>query len=136
MSASKENFDVDDIYQYIYKFEVNNTDLYITVTNSGQIKIGSRSQLKRAHMPQMPLWDYAKDSWISTYGDFNEPIFIHLTIKDQALWCNLGPELLPGDNDYPYLFMNKLRYLAIIKRAKEIEVKHDERLREKYTDGF
>ncbi len=123
---------IGDYFKYVHKLTVNNFDIYIAVTEYGKLRIGSKGQLQRATMPRFPSWIGVEDAWFdlwhpTTYGH----ILVHLTIKDNAIWCNTGKDLSPNNKEFPYMFMNKLRYLAIKKKADEIRDKHDDLLRQK-----
>ncbi len=123
--------DIEDYFKYIYKLTVDNIDIYITVTVSGQVRAGSKHQLQNAHMPPFPSWKSIPNSWLELWIPENQGhTLIHLAIKDGAIWCNIGKDLTPGNKEFPYLFMTKLRYLSIEKKAQEIENKHDDHLRQ------
>ena len=119
------------IYSYIYKHEVNQMDIYIAITKTGQIRIGSDLQLRRAHLPSLPPWNNLHDTWVNLLiKSGSGKVLVHLIEKDGALWCNIGEDLIPNNKEFPYLFMTKLRYLSLVKKAKEIGDKHDDYLRQ------
>ncbi len=122
---------IEDYFKYVYKLTVDNNDVYIAVTVSGQIRAGSENQLKRIHMPPFPNWGSMEDSWLELWIPGNQGhTLIHLTIKDNAVWCNIGKDLRQTNNEFPYLFMTKLRYLSIKKKAQEIEDNFEDHLRQ------
>ncbi len=119
----------NDIFKYVHELTVGDHKIYVAVTDSGKLRVGSKRQLQSAHMPRLPQWDSMDDAWITIWGTFGD-IFIHLKIIDGAVWCNIGKDLGPSDNNFPFLFVNKLRYLTFVKKAQEIEDKHEDHLRQ------
>ncbi len=114
-------------WKYIHKIDVNSYDVYLAISETGGVRIGSKKQLQNQHMPSFFI---SNDQWISLTDDNFSLTLLHMKIIDGAIWCNLGKDLGPDDKDYPFLFMTKIRQLAILKKASQIEDKHDDHLRQ------
>ncbi len=122
---------VNDIFKYVHELTVGDYKIYVAVTDSGKLRVGSKKQLQSAHMPRLPQWGSMDDAWLTIWEEGNfDKVSIHLKIIDGAVWCNIGKDLEPYDDEYPFLFVNKLRYLSFVKKAQEIEDKHDDHLRQ------
>ncbi len=114
-------------WKYIHKIDVNDYEVYLAISETGKIRIGSKKQLQNQHMPSFFI---SNDQWVTLLNDNFSHTLLHLKIIDGALWCNLGKDLGPDDKEYPFFFMTRIRQLAIQKKAQEIEDKHDDHLRQ------
>ncbi len=114
-------------WKYIRKIDVNGYDVYLAISETGNVRIGSKKQLQNQHMPSFFI---SSDQWVSLTDDNFSLTLLHMKIIDGAIWCNLGKDLEPDDKDYPFLFMTKIWQLAIQKKADQISDEHGDYLRQ------
>ncbi len=108
--------------EYKYKIEINKTFINVLITESGNIRIELHGNMNDSH--QSPFFvrpENGQSQWIALLTRQRRWIHLHLKMVDNIIQCNLGRELEPDNNQYPFFFMTKLRYLAIRKKAKQIE---------------
>ncbi len=115
------------MWKYIHKIDVSGYDVYLAISETGNVRIGSKKQLQNQHMPSFFI---SNDQWVTLLNDNFSHTLLHMKIIDGAIWCNLGSDLTPDDNQYPFLFMTRIRQLAILKKAGQIENEHDDHLRQ------
>ncbi len=104
------------------KITIKKWDIFICANDSGQLRIGSEHQAERRLMPNFIPSD---DCWVSILGDYMEWYQLHLQEKPEGWWCNFAPtDDLPVNNkDFPFFFISRIKYKALLKQAEEYAIK-------------
>ena len=107
----------------IYRFVVNNVEIFIKFTDYGELKMGGKLQMEIAHMPTLYL-DVKDFStfWYAIQVSHSERYELHIQFRNKEIWCNIEEEntLKPNDNNFPFFFISGIKLLAIKKQLQEL----------------
>jgi hypothetical protein len=118
--------DLEDCpYVYIEEKNIGEYKVYIAITDVGGLRIGTLFQLERAHMPALHL---VNDGWVTLTVDFDTQLLMHLKTDTGGIYCNLEKDLDINNKVFPFLFMSKISYLALLKRARKYEEEYQKKL--------
>ena len=97
---------------------VEDRNIFIHLTNYGELKLGGEHQVKSGHMGTLNL-KYTGPSWYHIDNSKN----INFTIKviNEQAWCNIGKSIDSAYTEFPFLFLTKLEILAIEKQLANLK---------------
>ncbi len=108
--------------EYKHEMVINNMFIDAIITTVGEIRIELHGNI---NVNKQPLFfmriENNQSQWVTLLTGQSRAIHLHLKMIDGIIQCNIGSNLEPDNNKYPFFFMTKLRYLAIRKKAKQIE---------------
>ncbi len=116
-------------WRYVHQIDVDGYFVYLAISETGDIKIGSKKQIKNARASSFFISE-KYSCWITLLNPNYSHTLLHTKIIDKNIWCNLGSDLEPSDKEYPFLFMTWIRWMSIQKMARDIKDKHDDHLRQ------
>jgi len=117
----------------IKKFKIgpdNKFTLYIGMSDGGKLRIGSKREWRMQHMHSFQLIESGWFNILFTFQNLDR-ISIHLQYRSGNWWCNVGKDLPPDNDVFPYVFLSAID-LKVLDRTvtKELEeVKNWESLR-------
>ncbi len=117
--------------QSMYRITINDLRVHIRLVPwEPKLTIGGDLQYHTRHMAEFKFPEIGESHWYSITTEAYEKELIHIRQdKDGNFYCNCGEELDINNNEYPYLFMSKLRRLAIEQELKDLFEKERKEIR-------